>query len=97
MIESGRFGVVRLEKIFRQAQESLIITNAHRINAGELPALDVKDNDFFFLRTAAVPQTREADRLSLPRPAAQKLRRLTRGRHSGHHPHAEGRGWVRSS
>lgn len=59
MIESGRFGVVRLEKIFRQAQESLIITNAHRINAGELPALDVKDNDFFFLRTAAVPQTRE--------------------------------------
>mgnify|MGYP000345632499 CR=1 FL=1 len=50
---------MRLEKIFRQAQESLIITNAHRINAGELPALDVKDNDFFFLRTAAVPQTRE--------------------------------------
>lgn len=37
MIESGRFGVARLEKIFRQAQESLIITNAHRHNAGELP------------------------------------------------------------
>ena len=59
MIESGRFGVARLEKIFRQAQESLIITNAHRINAGELPVLDVKDNDFFFLRTSAAAQTRE--------------------------------------
>ena len=59
IIESGRFGVARLEKIFRQAQESLIITNAHRINAGELPVLDVKDNDFFFLRTSAAAQTRE--------------------------------------
>ena len=50
IIESGRFATVRLDEIFRQAQRSLIVTNAHAINRGEVPALDVKDNDFFFLR-----------------------------------------------
>lgn len=45
----GRFPVVELSTIFRQAQKSLIVTNAHRIVAGEMPLLDVKDNDFFFL------------------------------------------------
>ena len=49
IIDSGRFATVELTEIFRQAKESLIITNAHRINSGEMPILDVKDNDFFFL------------------------------------------------
>ena len=49
LLESGRFATVRLDEIFRQAQQSLIVTNAHAINKGEMPRLDVKDNDFFFL------------------------------------------------
>ena len=50
IIESGRFSTVCLTEIFRQAQESLIIRNAHAINAGKMPELSVKDNDFFFLK-----------------------------------------------
>ncbi len=50
VIESGRFATVRLNEIFRQAEQSLIVTNAHAINRGDMPRLDVKDNDFFFLR-----------------------------------------------
>ena len=49
LIASGRFATVRLTEIFRQAQQSLIVTNAHAINRGEMPSLDAKDNDFFFL------------------------------------------------
>ena len=50
VIESERFPVVRLTKIFRQATESDIIVNAHKINAGEHVALDNKSRDFFFLK-----------------------------------------------
>ena len=49
LIDSGRFSTVRLTEIFRQAGESLIITNAHAINEGVYPDLTVKNNDFFFL------------------------------------------------
>lgn len=50
IIDSGAFPVIRLTKIFRQAQASRIVTNAHRINAGEMPILtNGKDTDFFFL------------------------------------------------
>ncbi len=49
LLSSGRFATVRLTEIFRQAQKSLIVTNAHAINRGEMPTLDVKDNDFFYL------------------------------------------------
>ncbi len=49
VIASDRFTTVRLTEIFRQAQESRIVTNAHAINRGELPILDDKDGDFFFL------------------------------------------------
>ncbi|MBQ9806863.1 MAG: ATP-dependent RecD-like DNA helicase [Clostridia bacterium] len=52
LLDSGRFATVRLVEIFRQAQKSLIVTNAHAINKGEMPRLDVKDNDFFFLPRA---------------------------------------------
>lgn len=50
IIDSQRFSTVRLNEIFRQARESLIITNAHAINNGKMPILNVKDNDFFFLK-----------------------------------------------
>ncbi len=49
LIKSDRFTTVRLTEIFRQAQESRIVTNAHAINHGELPVLDDKEGDFFFL------------------------------------------------
>ena len=49
IIGSGRFNVVKLNKIFRQAEQSLIVTNAHAINRGEMPVLNVRDNDFFFI------------------------------------------------
>ena len=49
LIDSGRFATVRLTEIFRQARESLIVTNAHAINEGAMPCLTVKNNDFFFL------------------------------------------------
>ena len=49
LLSAGVLNTVRLDEIFRQSGESLIVTNAHRINAGELPEITVKDNDFFFL------------------------------------------------
>ena len=49
LIKSQVFCTVTLEKIFRQAQESDIVLNAHRIHAGEELALDNKSRDFFFL------------------------------------------------
>lgn len=50
IIESERFQVVRLTKIFRQATESDIVMNAHKINRGEHMVLDNKSRDFFFLK-----------------------------------------------
>ncbi|MBE5972500.1 MAG: ATP-dependent RecD-like DNA helicase [Lachnoclostridium sp.] len=50
MIESGRFPVVKLTKIFRQAAESDIIVNAHKINDGERVPLDKRSRDFLFIR-----------------------------------------------
>ena len=49
IMDSGKFPAVVLNKIFRQAQESDIIVNAHKINMGEHIALDNKSKDFFFL------------------------------------------------
>ena len=49
LINSGCFPMVKLQKIFRQAGESDIVVNAHRINRGEQIALDNKSRDFFFL------------------------------------------------
>ena len=50
MLRSGMLPTVRLTQVFRQAQESLIVMNAHRINAGEIPELRRVDKDFFFMR-----------------------------------------------
>lgn len=52
IIDSEAFATVRLTEIFRQAQESLIVTNAHAINEGRMPRIDCKDNNFFFLPRA---------------------------------------------
>ncbi len=50
LVSSEMIPVVALTEIFRQSMESLIVTNAHRIVHGEMPELNVKDRDFFFLR-----------------------------------------------
>jgi len=49
IIESEFVHTVMLKEIFRQAQESMIVVNAHRINQGEYPFLNNKDKDFFFM------------------------------------------------
>jgi len=49
IIDSGSFATVCLTEIFRQAQKSLIVTNAHAINEGKYPDITVKNNDFFYL------------------------------------------------
>lgn len=49
-IESGFTKVVRLKEIFRQGKESMIVVNAHKINKGEMPKLNEKGTDFFFIR-----------------------------------------------
>lgn len=49
IVESHRVPVVVLSEIFRQAAQSLIVRNAHRIVAGEMPQLAAREGDFFFL------------------------------------------------
>ncbi len=49
MLRSDTIHSVRLTEIFRQAQESLIVVNAHLINRGEYPSCNEKDKDFFFI------------------------------------------------
>jgi len=50
VIDSAIVNVIRLTRIFRQAQGSAIITNAHRINKGEYPVLiGGRNSDFFFI------------------------------------------------
>lgn len=50
IIRSGQFPVVELTKIFRQASESDIVVNAHKINRGEQVEINNKSRDFFFLK-----------------------------------------------
>ncbi|MFL0250472.1 ATP-dependent RecD-like DNA helicase [Clostridium neuense] len=49
LIESNCVKVFKLKEIFRQAKESMIIVNAHKINDGEMPILNKKNNDFYFI------------------------------------------------
>lgn len=56
IINSEHIYCVKLTEIFRQAKESLIVVNAHRINRGEYPAANEKDKDFFFMRRASEPE-----------------------------------------
>ena len=55
LIDSGAFHTIILKKIFRQAMESDIVQNAHRILRGEHLAMDNKSRDFFFLERDQVP------------------------------------------
>ncbi len=50
MLRSGVLPTVRLTEIFRQAQQSLIVMNAHRVNQGQMPDLKTVTSDFFFMR-----------------------------------------------
>ena len=73
IIGSGAVPVVRLTEVFRQAAESRIIVNAHRINAGDLPELDPPGaiSDFYFVPAddpeSAVPKVLELVRTRIPR------------------------------
>ena len=71
LIRSGVVQTVRLTEIFRQAQRSLIVMNAHAVNQGELPVLTATDRDFFFLRrrdpAAAVKTIQELCQTRLPK------------------------------
>ena len=53
MLRSNALRSIRLTEIFRQAQESLIVMNAHRVNQGNPPILNDVKNDFFFLNAPA--------------------------------------------
>ncbi len=71
IIDSGTFPVVRLTRIFRQAMESRIIRNAHRINEGKLPDItNGKNTDFFFMENeeaeAVVSQIVKLVKVNLP-------------------------------
>ncbi len=59
LIDCGKIRTVKLTEIFRQSKESLIITNAHRINEGLSPVLNVTDNDFFFVQRSNEQQIPE--------------------------------------
>ena len=58
LIQSEKVPQVRLTEIFRQAQKSLIVTNAHAIVSGQMPDLKRHDSDFFFLRRESPNQVR---------------------------------------
>ncbi len=60
IIESDSLTCIKLTEIFRQARESMIVVNAHRINHGEMPLLNDADNDFFLVLRddpLAIPET----------------------------------------
>lgn len=59
IINSGAIKVVMLDEIFRQAEESMIIVNAHKINKGEKLILNQKDKDFFFMHENSTKGTVE--------------------------------------
>lgn len=60
LIQSGKIPVVKLTEIFRQAQQSRIVVNAHRVNRGEFPYLKATDkDDFFFIEEERPEQAAE--------------------------------------
>ena len=77
VIDSGCFPVVRLTRIFRQAQASRIIMNAHRINQGKMPDIsNGRQSDFFFIDMDKEAQKRgieEGDTAILAEEAAKEI------------------------
>ncbi len=59
LVNSEAVPVVKLTEIFRQAQKSLIVTNAHKIVNGIMPELDIRNQDFFFLGARDMLTARE--------------------------------------
>ncbi len=59
IIESKVMPVVTLTEIFRQSSQSSIVTNAHKIIAGEHPDLRERDNDFFFMQRLKFPELQQ--------------------------------------
>lgn len=60
ILQSGVIPAVRLTDIFRQSESSRIVTNAHRINHGEMPLLNEKGTDFFFERRDVMSQAAQS-------------------------------------
>ena len=89
MLRSGLLPSVRLTEIFRQAQQSLIVMNAHRVNQGEMPELRDVKNDFFFLPARTEEQlaqtivglcsTRLPQRMGIPADQIQVLSPTKKG------------------
>ena len=59
IIASGVVPTIALDTVFRQAEESMIVVNAHKINDGEYPVLNARDKDFFFVEAENVDTTYE--------------------------------------
>ncbi len=59
MLRSDCLPAIRLTEIFRQAQESLIVMNAHRVNRGEMPDLKNVKSDFFFIGCRSEEEVRQ--------------------------------------
>ncbi len=76
IIDSGVFPVVRLTRIFRQAQSSRIILNAHRINAGEFPDLSNGAGTDFFFVPAEEPETTAQEIVRLVKTRLPKYRQV---------------------
>ncbi len=55
ILKNGKIPSIKLDKVFRQAMESLIVSNAHKIIGGKGPVLTSKDSDFFMLKTFDAP------------------------------------------
>lgn len=89
LLRSGIVPAVRLTEIFRQAQKSLIVMNAHRVNVGQLPDLRTTTSDFFFLRRRSeetvasticeLCKTRLPEKLGIPSEEIQVLSPTRRG------------------
>ena len=78
IIDSERFPVVRLTRIFRQARTSRIIMNAHRINAGKMPDIsNGADSDFFFMDMEKQAEKKGLDMSDSSVPAEEAARTIT--------------------
>ena len=76
MIESDCFPVVRLTRIFRQAQKSRIIMNAHRVNKGQMPDLSNGQHTDFFFMNRETPEEAAAEITSLVKTKLPKYFRI---------------------
>lgn len=93
LISSGRVPAVELKEIFRQAAQSLIVTNAHRIVDGEMPILNDRRSDFFFMESASEEDTLRLVVDLCKRRLPGKLRLFAAGGYTGSVSVEDRRGW----